>query len=481
MAESNEYPGTDLAKIAGLVPSAITLDAVESAESSILGAPSLSDVLTAQSSRAVPDAGAVLRISNSPIASNPEMLLGEPTAERSTEPGISQSTTTINNFNTLLGADEDKIKTPQSVLTEQLRKLEEMQKTSIEEKKTFESTKKIREIAAKPSTAMAELNKRIDRDEAAPAGSGSEAAAPKTRFAGIKAALLKGASALGSMVSSIVSPESKAGTGEKEGGSLEDRMLANIRTALGKGMSPNEVTAEEAEPTEKPKGSARTGGAGLPAGIGKGLKPTGEEAPSEKMSEVGNEEEESEPTSMIGNTPGLLNLEGEGPPDVFKKGNYEARIGLESLKGQESEKAGGSSSYSSTKKDETKISVKNANPISSQSSTINKILNPPNPVEKGIKALNNTISSTSKEMSSSIKEMAKTTVKDQGSSLGAGVQNITNSSSTVNNGMEGSPGEAEKKPEDQKVESQGGDELSSYYLQAIYDALVVQGIKIRTI
>ncbi len=117
-------------------------------------------------------------------------------------------------------------------------------------------------------------------------------------------------------------------------------------------------------------------------------------------------------------------------------------------------------------------------------SVINEIVNPPNPVVPALEGLGQTITSSSSSMTDTLAgkmESAFSTPSNNGAvqTLANNVTNITNSQSPQ--GAE-QMSQAPTAIETSKTASQGsGGGMSEYYLRAIYEALVVQGIKLRTI
>ena len=126
------------------------------------------------------------------------------------------------------------------------------------------------------------------------------------------------------------------------------------------------------------------------------------------------------------------------------------------------------------------VSVKSSNPIKNKS-LVNQILNPPNLVAQGVDNLGKVITNTTNTMTSNITDKLSTLtpVAQTESSLANQIVN-NNSSNTVNQSSQlAQPAAKEATPAEEMAMNSLG--LSEYYLQAIYDALIVQGIKIRHI
>ena len=474
-------PATEKKEKPTPTPSAVATSAVEKTEKAEPKVPTAAAVLSVESEAESPEAASTsTRVKNAPVAPSPGVLLGEPPAGKPAEPQVSQ-TTTINNFNTQAGAapasdDQTKAK---SILEEQLRKLEEMKSFYREEEKIVKSTETARSIAASPSTALAEINKRFDRTETGKEGGAEEA--PKSRFAGIKASILKGASSLGSLMSGLLSPTPKGEEAQAGGTSAVTKVQDYIKSALGKGFSPGEVTgfepaSEKSEPAARVKQAALDVKGAGPAQPKEPLSPMG--VAGKMAAESGSEQEEFSPAEI--GTQEILNKAGEESPDVLKMGNFESTLKIEPNMLQSPAAGAGSTNLStSVSNEQSNVKVKSSNPISNRS-LVNNVLNPPNPVVAEVKGLNKTISSTSEKMNSSIEKISTSNVKEAAIPLTPGSQNLTTNNSTFNQ-MGGMQQEEEKKEQEQGEQGSADDSLSSYYLQAIYDALVVQGIKIRTI
>ncbi len=474
-------PATEKKEKPTPTPSAVATSAVEKTEKEEPKVPTAAAVLSVESEAESAEAASTsTRVKNAPVAPSPGVLLGEPPAGKPAEPQVSQ-TTTINNFNTQAGvapASDDQTKA-KSILEEQLRKLEEMKSVYREEEKIVKSTETARSIAASPSTALAEINKRFDRTETGKEGGAEEA--PKSRFAGIKASILKGASSLGSLMSGLLSPTPKGEEAQAGGTSAVTKVQDYIKSALGKGFSPGEVTgfepaSEKFEPAVRVKQVALDVKGAGPAQPKEPLSPMGV---ADKMAaESGSTLEEFSPAEI--GTQEILNKAGEESPDVLKMGNFESTLKIEPNMLQSPAAGAGSTNLStSVSNEQSNVKVKSSNPISNRS-LVNNVLNPPNPVVAEVKGLNKTISSTSEKMNSSIEKISTSSVKEAAIPLTPGSQNLTTNNSTFNQ-MSGMQEESEKREQGQGEQSSMDDGLSSYYLQAIYDALVVQGIKIRTI
>lgn len=126
------------------------------------------------------------------------------------------------------------------------------------------------------------------------------------------------------------------------------------------------------------------------------------------------------------------------------------------------------------------VSVKSSNPIKNKS-LVNQILNPPNLVAQGVDNLGKVITNTTNTMTSNITDKLSTLtpVAQTESSLANQIVN-NNSSNTVNQSSQlAQPAAKEATPAEEMAMNSLG--LSEYYLQAIHDALIVQGIKIRHI
>ena len=126
------------------------------------------------------------------------------------------------------------------------------------------------------------------------------------------------------------------------------------------------------------------------------------------------------------------------------------------------------------------VSVKSTNPIKNKAA-VNQILNPPNPVAQGVDNLGKVITNTSNTMTSSITDKLSTLTPVAQADSGPANQIVNNnSSSTVNQASQ--PEQAGTKTDSPAVEAATSSPgMSEYYLQAIHDALIVQGIKIRNI
>ena len=136
---------------------------------------------------------------------------------------------------------------------------------------------------------------------------------------------------------------------------------------------------------------------------------------------------------------------------------------------------------------EEKAAVQNTDNVSIKSSApaekaaLNNIANPPNPLIPEVQNLSSTVRNTSSEMTSAITQKLTEASTVQASSAGSSTitNNINNLSSQMTQPGIISTGQTETaQPAQQMVESSG---LSEYYLQAIYEALIVQGVKLRTI
>jgi hypothetical protein len=488
-----------------MTPSAIVAGAIEKTEKVEPKVPTAASVLSVESETGSAELDAPLtRIKNAPVAPSPGALLGEPLVKQ-TEAQASQtitnnfnsqagiepvSQTITNNFNTQASIEpvSGDQTTANLILLEQLKKLEEMKSIYFEEQKLVKSTESARSIAASPSTALAEINKSFDITESAKGMPAEETAGLKTRFAGINATILKGAASLGQLMSGLISPMPKAGEAQAGEASTVRKLPDYVQGALGKGLSPVEVTGFVAEP-EKPEPVSRVRQTSLNTTMPEAGKAQLQFIPEgmagKILSEAGADQAELAYLGEI-SAQEILNRAGEESPDIFKMGNFESTLKIEPQMLESPATSSGSANVSesteyssSVKNEQANIKVKSSNPISNRS-LVNNIINPPNPVVAEVKGLNNTISNTSEKMNSSIEKISTASVKEAAAQLTQGAQTLTTNNSTVNQ-MNGMQEAVEKREQSQSSQGSMGDGLSSYYLQAIYDALVVQGIKIRSI
>ena len=131
--------------------------------------------------------------------------------------------------------------------------------------------------------------------------------------------------------------------------------------------------------------------------------------------------------------------------------------------------------------DKSKVSVQATSPIKNKS-IVNQIVNPPNPVAQGVDNLSKVITNTSNSMTSSLTNSISNMAKSDNSSKLEPSQSITNNTnSVINSEGQPQPGNDSQAAVVKPANVQTGSGLSDYYLSAIYDALVIQGIKIRNI
>lgn len=126
------------------------------------------------------------------------------------------------------------------------------------------------------------------------------------------------------------------------------------------------------------------------------------------------------------------------------------------------------------------VSVESNSPIKNKS-TVNQIMNPPNPIAQGIDSLGQTITNTSNNVASTISKSMSNITQMSTPIAGSTTQYFNETNSNTVSQIQ--PGSAKVEPSiesknEPTIQSSG---LSEYYLHAIYDALVGQGIKIRTI
>jgi nucleoid-associated protein YgaU len=126
------------------------------------------------------------------------------------------------------------------------------------------------------------------------------------------------------------------------------------------------------------------------------------------------------------------------------------------------------------------VSVETQSPIKNKS-TINQIMNPVNPVAVGVDNLGQTITNTSNMVASTIsKSMSSLSqVVPPGNNSTTQYFNETNSSVISQPNSSGPIASQSIDSKSEPVVQNAG--LSEYYLNAIYDALVSHGIKIRTV
>ena len=108
----------------------------------------------------------------------------------------------------------------------------------------------------------------------------------------------------------------------------------------------------------------------------------------------------------------------------------------------------------------------------------NQILNPPNPTVDAIKGMNQTIQNTSEASSNQIKTAITNIANRTTEPSVSNTSSVSNNTTNINKTDQIEREQTGEKPE-MKTE-QADTSLSDFYLHAIYDALVGQGIKIRT-
>jgi hypothetical protein len=125
------------------------------------------------------------------------------------------------------------------------------------------------------------------------------------------------------------------------------------------------------------------------------------------------------------------------------------------------------------------MKVKASAPV--QSATLNAVANPPNPLIPEVQSLSTTVKESSSQMSGAITQKIAEAASSQ--SAGSTSSTITNNVSNLTaqpmmQAAQAAQAQQGQSQMQQVVESSG---LSEYYLQAIYEALIVQGVKLRTI
>ena len=132
--------------------------------------------------------------------------------------------------------------------------------------------------------------------------------------------------------------------------------------------------------------------------------------------------------------------------------------------------------------DQAKVSVQSTSPIKNKS-IVNQIVNPPNPVAQGVDNLSKVITNTSSSMTSSLTNSISNMAKADATKPIDSSQTITNNTNSII-GPAGQP-QATADPtapaNGQPINVATGSGMSDHLLSAIYDALVIQGIKIRNI
>jgi hypothetical protein len=128
--------------------------------------------------------------------------------------------------------------------------------------------------------------------------------------------------------------------------------------------------------------------------------------------------------------------------------------------------------------------VETSSPIAKKS-VLNEIVNPPNPIVPALTGLGQTITETSSTMTDTLAGKMESTFNSSTmkggttQTLSNNVTNITNSQQPGSSEFVGPPTPKVESPSQEQGGKGGG--MSDYYLRAIYEALVVQGVKLRTI
>ena len=493
----------------GLPPSVIAKSSLADkvVESKI---PTMFDVLSGQLETPSPDAELKTRISNTPAAPSQALLLTEPQAGAE---NISNNTTNI--FNQVLpGVDFGKIN-PSLLLEQQIVKvnieerLREMQEQYRKDEEVFRKFQETQALSSKPSAVMASINEKFDRTEtftsqpavtekagvrktpvtaadlnkgsapviAADLNKGSEpvtAADLNKGSAPVTAADLNKGSAPSTLIKA-------AGLTEKP--AIE--ALGNyISTKIG-GISPNVVL--EAEPQARKAGAAANAEGTQSAAT---LSTEGGRAASELSGMLSSEagsagtfermftEAGIMPEAVEYGMPSILQQAGLEFPDVFKTGNFESVIRTEPLMlNVEPFNPSLGAEQVQPAEQRNSTTVRTNNPISNKS-LVSNIINPPNLVEKGVNDMSRVISSSLEKTNTSIEKLSMI----GGSQSNQSMQTNQTFNNTMSNLTQAAESQSIERAQAQASESEAEVEesLSSYYLQAIYDALVVQGIKIRT-
>lgn len=108
-----------------------------------------------------------------------------------------------------------------------------------------------------------------------------------------------------------------------------------------------------------------------------------------------------------------------------------------------------------------------------------QVLNPPNPVVESLKGVSQTIQNTSQETSTQINKAITSTVNRPSESSVSNTSNVSNNTTNISKTEQSQKSEDSKKDKEEEPKSETS--LSDFYLHAIYDVLVSQGIKIKSI
>jgi hypothetical protein len=108
-----------------------------------------------------------------------------------------------------------------------------------------------------------------------------------------------------------------------------------------------------------------------------------------------------------------------------------------------------------------------------------QVLNPPNPVVESLKGVSQTIQNTSQETSTQINKAITSTVNRPAESSVSNTSNVSNNTTNISKTEQSQKSEDSKKDKEEEPKSETS--LSDFYLHAIYDVLVSQGIKIKSI
>lgn len=108
-----------------------------------------------------------------------------------------------------------------------------------------------------------------------------------------------------------------------------------------------------------------------------------------------------------------------------------------------------------------------------------QVLNPPNPVVESLKGVSQTIQNTSQETSTQINKAITSTVNRPTESSVSNTSNVSNNTTNISKTEQSQKSEDSKKDKEEEPKSETS--LSDFYLHAIYDVLVSQGIKIKSI